>query len=281
MPILHAIVLGIVQGLTEFFPISSSGHLLLAPWLFGWNDFAGEASSLQKTFDVGLHIGTLVGAVAYLRHDVVRYTRAGVLAVVRRDATKGTRAAHDGRMAWLLVLASVPAALTGAIFGGFIEDNLDDKIWLIAVMLIVGGLFLGWADRLHGSREIDSFGTRDALLMGAGQALALQPGVSRSGVTMTVGRFIGFNREATARISFLMAILITAGAVVFKAKDVGSIPSDFYAPFLWGIVASAVTGWIAVWATLRIVSTYSFMPFVIYRIVVGVSVLLLLASSFR
>ena len=281
MPILHAIVLGIVQGLTEFFPISSSGHLLVVPWLFGWNDFAGEASSLQKTFDVGLHVGTLVGAVAYLRHDVVRYGRAGVAVVLRRRSVGGTRAAHDGRMAWLLVSASVPAALTGAIFGGFIEDNLDDKIWLIAVMLIVGGLFLAWADRLHGDREIDSFGVRDALLMGAGQALALQPGVSRSGVTMTVGRFIGFNRDATARISFLMAIVITAGAVVFKAKDVGSIPSDFYAPFLWGIVASAVTGWLAVWATLKIVRTYSFMPFVIYRIVVGVAVLCLLASSFR
>ena len=114
---------------------------------------------------------------------------------------------------------------------------------------------------------MESFRPRDALLMGAGQALALQPGVSRSGVTMTVGRFIGFNRQATARISFLMAIVITAGAVVFKIKDVGTIPSDFYAPFLWGIVASAVTGWFAVWATLRIVSTYSFMPFVVYRIV--------------
>ena len=281
MPILHAIVLGIVQGLTEFFPISSSGHLLLAPWLFGWDDFAGEAASLQKTFDVGLHIGTLVGAVAYLWSDVVRYTRAGLAVVFRRREARGTRRAHDGRMAWLLVLASVPAALTGAIFGGFIEENLDEQIWLIGVMLIVGALFLAWADRLHGSREMESFRARDALLMGAGQALALQPGVSRSGVTMTVGRFIGFNRQATARISFLMAIVITAGAVVFKIKDVGSIPSDFYAPFLWGIVASAVTGWFAVWATLRIVSTHSFMPFVVYRIVLGVLVLCLLASSFR
>jgi undecaprenyl-diphosphatase len=184
-------------------------------------------------------------------------------------------------MAWLLVLASVPAALTGAILGDYIENTLDEKIWLIAVMLIVGALLLAWADSRDGMREADTFRARDALLMGAGQALALQPGVSRSGVTITVGRFIGFNRAAAARISFLMAIVITTGAVVFKAKDAGSIPSDFYAPFLWGIVASAVTGWLAVWATLRLVSTRTFLPFVIYRIALGLSVLCLVASSFR
>jgi undecaprenyl-diphosphatase len=120
--------------------------------------------------------------------------------------------------------------------------------------------------------------------MGAGQALALQPGVSRSGVTITVGRFIGFDRAGAARISFLMSLIITAGAVAFKLGDVmagGGIPRDFYAPFIWGIAASAVTGWVAVWATLKLVTTRTFMPFVVYRVVAGVGVLALLASSFR
>lgn len=282
MPIVHAIVLGIVQGLTEFFPISSSGHLLLVPWLLGWHDFAGPTGdSLQKTFDVALHLGTLAGAVAYFRADLVRYIKAGVLVALRRDAGSGTRVHHDGRIAWLLVLASIPAAITGALFSDVIERELDDKIWLIAVMLVVFGLLLGWADRRPGRREVDSFGLRDAVAMGVGQALALQPGVSRSGATITLGRITGLDRAAAARISFLMMIVITAGAVVFKAKDVGSIPSDFYAPFVWGIVTSAVTGWLAVWATLRLVSTKTFGPFVVYRVLAGLGVLALLATSFR
>jgi undecaprenyl-diphosphatase len=279
LPILHAIVLGIVQGLTEFFPISSSGHLLLVPWLFGWDDFAGQ-DSLQKTFDVALHIGTLVGAIAYFRHDIANYTREGLAVFSRRRGPLS----REGRVAWLLVASSVPAAVTGAVFSNVIEEHLDDKIWLIAVMLIVMGLVLLWADARAGKRTIDEFGLRDALVMGAGQALALQPGVSRSGVTMTVGRWVGFDRAAAARISFLMSLVITGGAVVFKSGDVmtsGGIPSDFYAAFAWGIVASALTGWLAVWATLKLVTTRTFLPFVIYRLVAGVGVLVLLASSFR
>jgi undecaprenyl-diphosphatase len=279
LPILHAIVLGIVQGLTEFFPISSSGHLLLVPWLFGWDDFAGQ-DSLQKTFDVALHIGTLVGAIAYFRHDIANYTREGLAVFSRRRGPLS----REGRVAWLLVASSVPAAVTGAVFSNVIEEHLDDKIWLIAVMLIVMGLVLLWADARAGKRTIDEFGLRDALVMGAGQALALQPGVSRSGVTMTVGRWVGFDRAAAARISFLMSLVITGGAVVFKSGDVmtsGGIPSDFYAAFAWGIVASALTGWLAVWATLKLVTTRTFLPFVIYRLVAGVGVLVLLASSLR
>lgn len=282
MPILHAIVLGVVQGLTEFFPISSSGHLLLVPWLFGWDDFAGPGGdSLKKTFDVALHIGTLAGAVSYFRKDIWRYAKAGVTLALRRSAVAGTRDAHDGRIAWLLVAASIPAAVTGALLGGFIERELDDQIWLIAVMLIVFGVVLEWADRRPGRRELDSFRLRDALKMGGAQALALQPGVSRSGATISAARAIGFDRASAARLSFLMSVIITGGAVLFKAKDAGSIPSDFYAPFLWGIASSAVTGWLAVWATLKLVSTKTFKPFVAYRIALGAGVLVLLATGLR
>lgn len=270
MPILHAIALGITQGLSEFLPISSSGHLRLVPWLFGWDDFAGQAS-LEKTFDVALHLGTLIGAIAYFRSDVVRYARAGL----RRDAGQTV----DGRMAWVLVASAIPAGVTGALFADVIERKTG-YIWLIATMLIVFGLVLGWADRRSGSRTFDEVRLRDALLMGAGQAVALQPGVSRSGVTMTVGRLAGLGRDGAARFAFLMSLPITAGALVFKGADVfgeGGIPDGFAAPFLWGIVASGITGWLAVWGTLRLIRTRSFGPFVVYRLVVGLGVLVLYA----
>lgn len=270
MPILHAIALGITQGLSEFLPISSSGHLRLVPWLFGWDDFAGQAS-LEKTFDVALHLGTLIGAIAYFRADVVRYTRAGL----RRDARQTT----DGRLAWLLVVSTVPAAVTGALFADVIEEKTG-YIWLIATMLIVFGLVLGWADRRLGARTVDDVTLRDAILMGVGQAVALQPGVSRSGVTMTAGRLAGLGRDGAARFAFLMSLPITAGALLFKGADLvgaGGIPEGFTPPFVWGIVASGITGWLAVWGTLRLIRTRTFAPFVAYRIAVGVGVLVLYA----
>lgn len=272
MPILHAIVLGIVQGLTEFLPISSSGHLILVPWLFGWDDFAGEAG-LEKTFDVALHVGTLVGVVAYFRHDLVRLAGAAF----------GQPKSPDGRLAWLLLASALPAAVTGALLADFIEEKTG-AIWLIGVMLIVFALVLYWADRLPGDRAIEEYRLKDALTMGVGQALALQPGVSRSGVTITVGRIRRFNRDSAARISFLMSLPIIAGAILFSGVDVmteGGIPSDFVAPFVWGILASAVSGWFAVWATLRIIRTHSFTPFVTYRIALGVFVLALVATPWR
>jgi undecaprenyl-diphosphatase len=264
--------LGIAQGLSEYLPISSSGHLILVPWLFGWNDFAGD-ESLKKTFDVALHLGTLVGAVAYFRHDIVRLGRAAVL-----DAR-----GKDGRLAWLIAVSAAPAAVTGALLADRIERSTD-QVWLIAVMLIVGALALALADGVRGKRTVDEVGLKDALLMGAGQALALQPGVSRSGVTITVGRFVGLGRDGAARFAFLMSLPITFGALVFKAVDVqgeGGIPSGFAAPFAWGIAASAVTGYIAVWGTLKLVRSRSFLPFVLYRLAVATAVLLLLATSFR
>lgn len=268
MPILHAIVLGITQGLSEFLPISSSGHLLIVPWLFGWDDFAGQPS-LEKAFDVALHLGTLVAAVAYFRADIVRYVKAGL--------SRSERHTTDGRVAWLLVVATIPAAVTGALFADVIEEKTG-AIWMVGTMLIVFGLVLAWADRRRGVRTIDDVRLRDALYMGAGQALALQPGVSRSGVTMTVGRMVGLGRESAARFAFLMSIPITAGALLFKAADVwgqGGIPDGFVAPFAWGIVASGITGWLAVWGTLRLVRTHTFTPFVIYRVSLGSFILLL------
>ena len=269
MPILHAIVLGITQGLSEFLPISSSGHLRLVPWLFSWDDFAGQ-ESLEKTFDVALHLGTLIALLAYFRADVLRLARAGL----RRGALGTT----NGRQAWLLVASSVPAGITGALLSDVIERNTG-AIPLIATMLIVFGLVLAWADRRPGGRSVEDVTLRDALLMGVGQAMALQPGVSRSGITMTAGRAAGLSRDGAVRFAFLMSLPVTAGALAFKGLDVvkDGLPDGFAAPFAWGIVASAITGWIAVWGTLRLIRTRSFRPFVVYRVAAGLGVLMLYA----
>jgi undecaprenyl-diphosphatase len=280
MPIWHAFILGLVQGLTEFLPISSSGHLLLVPWLFGWNDF--DDPSIEKAFDVALHIGTLIAAIAYFRHDLARYVTAGLRAVrparVRAVPGNDGRVDPDGRIAWLLLLSTVPAAAVGAIFQDRIDENLGTPT-IIAVSLILGGLLLGLADRMPGVRNIEGMHTRDAVVIGAAQALALNPGTSRSGITMTAGRFSGFDRDAAARISFLMMIPVTAGAVALKMAGLASdgIPDGLLVPMIVGIVTSAISGWLAVWGLLRLVRTHSFMPFVIYRVVAGVFVLAVVA----
>jgi undecaprenyl-diphosphatase len=273
VPIVHAIVLGVVQGLTEFLPVSSSGHLLLVPWLFGWHDFAGDAQ-LEKTFDVALHLGTLVGAVAYFWNDLWRFGRSVV--------TPSPDRADDRRLAGLLVVATVPAAVAGAVGQSWIDDHLG-KIWYIAVALIVFGFVLLVADRRPATRSIDAFTMRDAVFMGIGQALALEPGVSRSGATITVARFRRLDREAATRISFLMSIPIIAGALLVKGVDVlkDGIPDGMAGGFVAGIIASGITGFIAVWGLLRLIRTTGFAPFVVYRVVVGVGVLTLLATNFR
>ena len=270
--ILHAVVLGIVQGLAEYLPVSSSGHLILVPWLLGWDDFAGD-ESLKKAFDVALHLGTLVGAVAYFSSDIRRLARAAIIGPQRQD----------GRLAWLIVLSALPAAVVGALLADTIEQNTD-QVWLVAVMLIVGALALAWADGVLGRRTMDEVSIRDAAVMGMGQALALQPGVSRSGVTMTLGRYLGLGRDAAVRFAFMMSLPITAGALVYKAVDLnaeGGIPADMRAAFCWGIVSSAVTGYLAVWGILKLVRTRSFASFVLYRLVLGLAVLALVAVPFR
>lgn len=276
MPIVHAIILGLVQGLSEFLPISSSGHLLLVPWLFGWDHFPDRAS--EKAFDVALHVGTLVAVVAYFRADLSRYVRAGTRAVVRRQRPMDP----DGRLAWLLVLSSMPAAAVGALFESVIDERLGTPT-IIGVSLIVFGLLLAWADRRAGARRIEDYGGRDAVVVGVAQALALNPGTSRSGITMTAGRWVGLSRDAAARASFLMAIPVTAGAVGFKMLKLlrDGIPDGLGWPMVVGIITSCISGWLAVWGTLRLVRTRSFMPFVVYRCMLGVVVLILVASGFR
>lgn len=262
MPILHAIVLGITQGLSEFLPISSSGHLVLVPWLFQWDELTRNPD-LNRTFDVALHVGTFVGAFAYFGRDVWRL------------------ATGNRRLGGLLLVSAVPAAVVGVMVGsaGF------DAEWLVGVMLVVFALVLRWADGLAGTRYEGEFGVREALLMGAAQACALQPGVSRSGATISMGRWLGFGRDAAARLSFLMSLPIIGGAGLYEGAKVfmrgDGIPAGFEAAFLWGMAAAGLTGFVAVWGLLRVIRTRSFAPFVAYRIVVGAAVVAIAASPWR
>jgi undecaprenyl-diphosphatase len=270
IPILHAIVLGITQGLSEFLPISSSGHLILVPWLFGWEELSGPANAeLSKTFDVALHVGTFLATIAYFRRDLGRLAGAGLTSVRQRAVRTA-----DQRLAWLLLLSAVPGAVVGASLEGVINTYLGE-IWLVALMLIVFGLVLALADRLPSNLAEGDYGPRQALIMGLAQAAALSPGVSRSGITMTAGRFLG--------LSFLMSLPITAGAALYKGIQLAfdGLPPGTAAAFGWGIVASAITGLGAVWLVLRVVRTRSFLPFVVYRVLAGLAVMALLASPLR
>ena len=270
MPILHAIVLGIVQGLSEFLPVSSSGHLILVRWLFGWDELSGEAAT---AFDVAVHAGTLLGAAAYLRRDIATYVGAVLSPVLGRGPL-----GPDGRVAWSLVASAAPAGVAGAVAGDALRGS--GGVEPVAVALIVFGLLMGASDRLAEQRDKQDFGIGHALAMGAGQALALQPGVSRSGVTMTVARALGYSREAAVRLAFLMSLPVIAGAGVYGLFEL-SVPSSLLPALVWGMVSSGATGWVAVWGTTQLVARAGFQPFVLYRVLAGAAVLALAATPWR
>ena len=270
MPILHAIVLGIVQGLSEFLPVSSSGHLVLVRWLFGWDDLSGDTAT---AFDVAVHVGTLIGAAAYLRQDIATYAWAALSPMLGRRPI-----GPDGRVGWALVVSAVPAGVVGVVAGEALRGS--GGVVAVAVALIVFGLLLGASDRLAERRDTGDFGIGHALLMGAGQALALQPGVSRSGVTMTVARALGYGREAAVRLAFLMSLPVIAGAGLYGLLGL-SVPSSLWPALVWGAGSAAVTGWLAVWGTTQIVTRVSLQPFVVYRVLAGAAVLALLATPWR
>jgi undecaprenyl-diphosphatase len=276
VPVLHALVLGLVQGLSEFLPISSSGHLILVPELFGWHELTRDPE-LNKTFDVALHVGTLAAALWYFRAEIARYVGAAVTSA-RARAIQTT----DQRVAWLLAISAIPGAVVGAALSSTIDRELGDPV-LIGAMLIVFGVLLWIADRSPGERGDDEFRTRDAVIMGLAQAVSLQPGVSRSGVTISAGRVRRFTREAATRLSFLMSIPIIAGAALYKGGKVAAdgFPSDFVEPMIWGTIASAISGFIAIAGLLRLLRSTSFAPFVIYRAVAGVAVIAIFATGLR
>jgi undecaprenyl-diphosphatase len=271
----QAIVLGLVQGATELLPISSSGHLILVPWVADW-DYLKEDDRFNQTFDVALHVGTLIAVVAYFRHDIARLAVAFWRSLQRR-AIVGA----DERIAWFIAAATVPAAITGAVGEELIADNLGEP-WQIAILLAVFGVLLGIADRRPQTRHIDDLTLGRSFAVGLAQTLALAPGVSRSGVTITAGRFLGLDRDSAARFSFLLLVPITLGAVLWKGlTDVvlGELPPGSTGPFVVGVLASALSGFAAIVFLLRYVRTHSYDIFVAYRLIAAAIVLLLIATG--
>lgn len=273
---LEALLLGVVQGLTEFLPISSSGHLIVVPWLQDYT-FLLDHPEFNKTFDVALHAGTLIAAIAFFRREVVTLIR-GFLAAVRQRSIES----DDQRLSVAIAIGTVPAVIAGGIGSDFIDNHLGEP-WMIAIQLIVFGALLGYADRMPQRRALGGTRLRDGWYIGLAQVLALAPGTSRSGITITAARWLGLDRDAAARFSFLLLIPIVAGATVFKGisavKD--GLPDGVAGPMVVGTVAAAVSGYFAISFLLRLVRTSSYRPFVYYRYAAGVAILLIIASGLR
>jgi undecaprenyl-diphosphatase len=277
LPNWQALVLGLVQGLTELLPISSSGHLILVPWLGEWT-YLAEHDEFNQTFDVGLHLGTLIAVAGYFRHDIAALTAAFVRSVRRRAAET-----PEERISWLVAVATVPAAIVGALGEGLIAERLGEP-WQIAILLAVFAVVLWVADRTEPRRALAELRPRHALAVGVAQSLALAPGVSRSGVTISAARFLGLDRDTAARFSFLLLVPITLGAVLYKGVDdvlLADLPDGVVGPFVVGTIASAVSGLFAIWALLGYVRRHDYTVFVVYRLILAALVFLLIATGVR
>jgi undecaprenyl-diphosphatase len=273
----QAFVLGIVQGLTELLPISSSGHLILVPGASDWT-YLKESDRFNQTFDVALHLGTLVAVAAYFWADAVRLVRAWVGTLGRRRIST-----PDERIAWFVLVATIPAALTGFLGEDVIADVLGEP-WQIAILLALGAALLWVADRFPQDRAMGDLGLRHAVAMGLAQALALAPGVSRSGITITAGRLMRLDRDGAARFSFLLLLPTVLGAVVFKGGTevlLGELPSGWQGPFLVGTLAALGSGLLAIDWLLGYVRRHTYDVFVYYRLVVAAIVVLVIVSGAR
>ena len=258
-----AATLGIVQGLGEFLPISSSAHLILAPWFLGWRDPG-------LTFDVALHVGTLAAVIAYFWRDLLRLALAAP-----RPRTP------DGRMFWLLLLGAIPGSIAGILLDDLAEQAFRSPL-LIAGTLALIGLALLAADRLGATdRELHDIGMLDALLIGAAQALAIVPGVSRSGITIAVARARGLERAAAARFSFLLGVPLIAGAALFKLRHLADTPGAVTGPFIVGVLVAALVGAASIAFMLRYLQRAGLGVFVLYRLLLAGAVVATLVLGLR
>jgi undecaprenyl-diphosphatase len=273
----QALLLGIVQGLTELLPISSSGHLILVPWGARWT-YLEENDRFHQTFDVALHLGTLVAVGIYFWRDVVRLVRAWLGSVARRRIESA-----DERIAWFVLVATVPAGVVGVLGANAIADGLGEP-WQIAILLAAGAALLWWADRARQERSMGELGVRHAVVMGVAQALALAPGVSRSGITITAARFMRLDRDGAARFSFLLLLPTVLGAVVYKGVGdvlLGDLPEGWQGPFLVGTLAALGSGLLAIDWLLGYVRRHSYDVFVWYRLLAAAAIALLILSGVR
>jgi undecaprenyl-diphosphatase len=265
----RAVVLGVLQGLTEFLPISSSAHLRIFPELFGWGD-PGAA------FTAVVQIGTELAVLLYFRKDIWRIGSAWFRSLV----DPSWRGHQDSRMGWYIIVGSLPIVALGITLKDIIENDFR-SLWLIGTTLIVLGIVLGVADRVGAQRRtIGDMSLQHAVIMGCAQALALIPGVSRSGATISMGRFLGYEREAATRFAFLLAIPAVIGAGLFQLPEIpGGENAYGVVPTLVGTVVSFIVGYAAIAWLLRWVTTRSYLPFVIYRIALGTLVLVLVSNG--
>ncbi|MFN8103976.1 MAG: undecaprenyl-diphosphatase UppP [Acidimicrobiia bacterium] len=279
MTVIQSFILGIVQGLTEFLPISSSAHLALVPWLFGW--VALQASpEVEKSFDAALHLGTFLAVTVYFRATVWKMCRSFVRTLRNRAAET-----LEDRLVWYVLLASVPAALIGFVGEGVISEKLTEP-WIMAITLTVFGLAMLMVDRVARlTRDLGSMRAGDSIIVGLAQTIALIPGTSRSGVTLTAGMLRGFTREEAIRFSFLMSIPITGGAALYslyKLYESGAAGTTIgYVELFVGLVTSFLVGYAAVAWLLRYLRTGTLVPFVVYRIGLSVLIVVLIVTGAR
>lgn len=256
----HIIVLAIIQGLTEFLPVSSSAHLILVPILFGWPD-QGIA------FDVATHVGTLIAVLVYFRHELTLMFHDWLKSLAGKNS-------KNSRLAWAIGFGTIPVGIAGIVFNGYITTHLRAAI-VIAITTIIFGILLGIASIIaKQKRDEYTLTWRDVGIIGCAQALALIPGVSRSGITLTAGLFVGLTRTAAARFSFLMSIpVIICAGVVEGIRFFAQHQITDYKPLLLGLVVSAISGYICIGVFLRLLAKYGVMPFVIYRLILGMLLL--------
>jgi undecaprenyl-diphosphatase len=281
LPIYQAVVLAIVQGLAEFIPVSSSGHLIIVRRLLGWNELS---PAHELTFDVALHFGTLLSVLFYFRRTWFQIIRAALGGKVVRFSEAGgsdeNLTAEEQReerlLLWFFAIATIPGAIAGKLLEHSAEDYFREHIYLIATALIVVALLMWWGEKVSQlTKPLTRISFADALVVGCAQATALIPGVSRSGSTITAGLFRNMTREAAVRFSFLLSTPIIAGAALLKAHELRKegLPAEMHTPFLVGVLVSAIVGYITIAWLIRYLQSNSLKVFIVYRIVVGVIVI--------
>ena len=265
---LEAVVLGLVQGITEFLPISSSAHIFVVSQLLGWQDPGAAFTAVSQ-------IGTELAVIVFFRRDIARIISAWTQSLFKPALRSGI----DARMGWYIIVGTIPIAVIGLIFSHQIETAARN-LWLVSGTLIGFGIILGVADALGRHRlALANLNAKDGILFGLGQALALIPGVSRSGATISTGLMLGYTREAAARYAFLLAIPAVVASGLYEATKIGSDPTVEWGPTILATVIAFVTGFAVIAWLLRWVTTRSYLPFVIYRIALGLLLIILLLTG--